>query len=156
VGQVQVQNSACVLPVPDGAVGVNALFGDAMRLLGYRLDQGRDRVEITLFWRSERRMDTDFKVFVHVFDPATGVPAAQDDAMPLRWTYPTSYWALGETVTDPITISIQDVPRGSYGIAVGVYNPATGERLSVLNSGGQLEPDGRLALPRETVEIKGR
>jgi hypothetical protein len=154
VGQVVVQSAPCALAVPEGAVDVNALFGDEMRLLGYRLGREKDSVALTLIWRSERRMEADFKVFVHIFDPATGIPVAQDDAMPLHWTYPTSYWAPGETVTDEISISIEGVPSGMYGLAVGVYDPADGERLPVRDVLDQLQPDGRLVFPRETVEIE--
>ena len=153
VGQVDVQSSPCVLPVPDDAVSANALFGDAMRLLGYRLDQDKDGVELVLLWRPERRVDTDFKVFVHVFDPATGIPVAQDDAMPLRWTYPTTHWAPGERVTDPIWILTRGVAPGAYGVAVGVYDPANGERLPVLDGAGQVQPDGRLVLSTATGRI---
>jgi hypothetical protein len=154
VGKVHIQGTPCVLPVPDDAVGVNALFGDAMRLLGYRLDQETDRLNLTLFWRPERRMGTDYKVFVHVYDSATGVPVAQNDAMPLHWTYPTTYWVPGEVVTDEISISTGGVQRGVYGIAVGVYDPANGERLPVRDDSDQVRPDGRLVFPDETVRIE--
>ena len=38
---------------------MNAVLGDAMRLLGYRLEQGSDELALTLYWRSERRMEDD-------------------------------------------------------------------------------------------------
>jgi hypothetical protein len=98
-------------------------------------------------------METDYKIFVHVFDPATRVPVAQDDAMPRRWAYPTTFWGSGEVVDDLIPISLRGVPAGTYGVAVGVYDPATMERLPVTGGAGQLQPDGRLVLPGETVEM---
>jgi hypothetical protein len=143
-----------MLPVPVGSVGVNARFGETMRLLGYGLDQRSDRVELTLHWRPERRMDTDYKVFVHVFDLSTGIPVAQDDAMPLHWTYPTSYWVLGEVVTDVISISLGQVQPGEYGVAVGVYDPANGERLAVVDRQDQVQPDGRLVLSGQRVRVE--
>jgi hypothetical protein len=143
-------------------VPVGARFGDVLRLLGYQLRQDGEGLHLTLHWRSERRMGTDYKVFVHVFDPATGIPVAQDDAMPLRWTYPTSLWGPGEAVTDVIPISLQGTPAGSYGLAVGVYDPASGdakhrmERLPVVDAGGQSLPDGRLILAGETIRVGER
>jgi hypothetical protein len=154
IEQVEVQASPCVYPVPGDAVDVNALLGETMRLLGYRLDQQADEVVLTLLWRSERRMVTDYKVFVHIFDPGTGIPVAQDDSMPLRWTYPTTYWSPGEVVTDVIPISVEQVPPGAYGIAVGAYDPESGERLTVYDRSGQVQPDGRLVLIGESVRIE--
>jgi hypothetical protein len=154
IDHVEVQASPCVYPVPGDAVAVNALLGDAMRLLGYRLEQQADRVALTLLWRSERRMATDYKVFVHIFDLSTGIPVAQDDSMPLHWTYPTSYWIPGEVVTDVIPISVEQVPHGVYGLAVGAYDPASGERLPVYSSLDQVQPDGRLVLVGESVRIE--
>ena len=101
-------------------------------------------------------MDTDYKVFVHVYDPATQIPVAQDAAMPLRWHYPTGLWASGEVVTDTVPIALGEVPGGDYGLAVGVYDPANMERLEVVDGTGQTQPDGRLVLPGETVRVRGR
>ena len=154
IDRVTVGSATCVLAVPEGAVGVNARFGDAMRLLGYRLDRMGGNVELTLYWRPERRMEADYKVFVHVFPPGTGIPVAQDDAMPLQWRYPTSYWSLDEMVTDVLSISMEQVPPGEYGVAVGVYDPATGERLPVWDSSDNVLLDGRLVFPGEMVRVE--
>ena len=153
VGRVMVSPSPCAFDVPPDVVGVNALFGDDLRLLGYRLRHAGDRLTLTLHWRGERRMEIAYKIFVHVFDPATGVPVAQDDAMPRRWAYPTTFWGPGEVVTDVIPISLEGVRAGTYGVAVGVYDPATMERLPVVDGAGQLQPDGQLVLSGETVEM---
>jgi hypothetical protein len=134
-------------------VGVNAVFGDAVRLVGYRTARDAETLRVTLHWRGERRMAVGYKVFVHVYDPATGIPAAQDDAVPVRWTFPTTLWAPGERVTDEIAISLAGVPPGAYGIAVGVYDPATSDRAAVVDAQGTVQGDGRLVLPGEVVEV---
>jgi hypothetical protein len=125
-----------------------------MRLLGYQVSQERDQLQLTFYWRSERRMNTDFKIFVHVFDPATGIPAAQSDAMPLNWTYPTTYWQLDQTVVDRVVIPLSGVPSGEYGLAVGIYDPTNGERLVVSDRTGQKQADDRLVLIGETIKIE--
>jgi hypothetical protein len=138
-------------------VRVNGLFGDDLRLLGYRLDhvlRQADYLTVTLYWRAERRMETAYKIFVHVFDPATGAPVAQDDAMPRRWAYPTRLWSPGEVVTDAIPIPLEGVPAGAYNVAVGVYDPATTVRLPVIDGAGQIQPDDRLVLPGETIHVE--
>jgi hypothetical protein len=133
---------------------MNAVFGDELRLLGYRLRQDPDRLMLTLYWHAEQRMETDYKIFVHVFDPKTKVPVAQDDAMPHRWGYPTRFWGPGEMVRDDIPIYLQGAPPGEYGVAVGAYDPQTMERLSVMDASGQRYDDGRLELSGETVEVE--
>lgn len=164
VGQVAVMESICefgALPDAADAVPTVALFGDDLRLLGFQRQRDGQRLRLTLYWRSERRMETDYKIFVHVFDPATGVPVAQDDAMPHRWAYPTTFWGPGEVVDDLIPISLAGVQPGAYGIAVGVYDPMTMERLPVADGTGQpstldLQPDGRFVLPGQAVIVEER
>ena len=99
-------------------------------------------------------MDRDYKVFVHVFEPASKVPVVQDDAMPRRGNWPTTFWAPGEIVVDEITISLEGAPAGEYGIAVGVYDPATNERLAVMDRDGRRPADGRLELPGEIIRVE--
>jgi hypothetical protein len=154
VGELMVSRSPCAFDVPPDVVGVNASFGDELRMLGYELRRDGGRLTLKLHWRAEQRMETDYKIFVHVFEPATAIPVAQDDAMPHRWAYPTRFWGLGEVVEDVIPISLQGVPAGAYGVAVGVYDPVTTERLPVVNQEGQLQPDRRLVLPGETIKVQ--
>jgi len=151
---VHVARSPCAFPGPEGAVEVNALFGDEMRLLGYQLERGEGEVVLTLHWRAERRMDVDYKVFVHVTDPTTGIPVAQDDAMPVQWSYPTTYWSPGELITDTIHISLAEVASGTYSVALGVYDPATSDRLALTDRTGQALADRRLVLSGAAVEVE--
>jgi hypothetical protein len=153
VQAVTVQSQVCDLATDPVAADINVLFGDELQLLEYTLRQDERLVEFTPYWRSQRRMDTDYKIFVHIFDSETGEIVAQDDAMPRRWLYPTTLWWPGETVQDPISISMDDASPGTYGIAIGVYEPLTGERLPLVNSYGQLIPDGRVVL-EEVIELK--
>jgi len=80
-------------------------FGGVMRLLGYDLVQTGDELRLTLHWRALSAMTTDYRVFVHLFDPATERIVAQFDGMPLRGAYPTSWWWPGEVLSDQITLS---------------------------------------------------
>ncbi len=108
-----------------------ARFGDDLRLLGYDLTQEGDTLELTLHWQALRRPTAYYKVFVHLFDPQTDAVVAQDDAVPRRWTYPTTWWEAGEVVSDGIPLSVEKVPAGRYRLAVGVYHPEIGDRLPV-------------------------
>ena len=96
-------------------------------------------------------METDYKIFVHIFDPSTGIPVAQDDAMPRRGGLPTRLWAPGDLVTDSFPIEIGGVAPGNYGIAIGVYDPATGERLPLQTAEGELSDDGRFVTGERVI-----
>jgi hypothetical protein len=152
VGHLLVQSMPCSHEIPEEMVALDSLFGTMIRLPGYKLQVEGNELVLDLYWRAEQRMKTDYKIFVHVFDPATGVPVAQDDSMPVRWSYRTTLWGPGESVLDRHRIDLRGVPSGSYGVAVGVYDPATMDRLPVVLA-GESQPDGRLVLPRETVSL---
>ncbi len=129
----------------------NGLFGEQLRLVGYQVEQG-DPAWVTLFWQANQHMDNDYKIFIHIYDLQTAVPVAQDDAMPHRNAYPTRFWGLEEVVDDRIPIYLGGVPAGNYGVAIGVYDSVTGERLTAVDSTGEISPDGRLILP-ETITV---
>ena len=122
-------------------------FGGVMRLLGYDLVQTGDELRLTLHWRALSAMTTDYRVFVHLFDPATERIVAQFDGMPLRGAYPTSWWWPGEVLSDQITLSLAGVPAGNYRLATGVYNPITVTRLQAVDAAGHPLPANRLILP---------
>jgi len=82
-------------------------------------------------------MEVDYAVFVHVIGP-DGRIWAQRDAPPDNGAYPSSRWAVGEVVADPVRVFLpSDLPDGALEIAVGMYRPDTGQRLSVLDDRGQ-------------------
>jgi len=127
----------------------DARFGEQLRLLGYDLAQDGDTLKLTLHWQAIRQPSAYYKVFVHLFDPRTEAIVAQDDAVPRRWTYPTTWWEEGEVVSDEISLSLAEAPSGRYQLAVGVYNPDSGERLTVTDAAGDEQPKGQLVLPEE-------
>lgn len=126
---------------------VDGQFGEAVHLLGYDLKgqptpgQG---LTVTLYWQARTSLDASYSVFVHLVDGA-GTLAAQADGIPANWLRPTTTWREGEIITDEHTLDLPaGLPEGVYQMHVGLYQPE-GQRLPVL-SGGELMPDGRLAL----------
>jgi hypothetical protein len=149
-----VAESSCDDELPPEAIPVGAIFGDQLRLVGYQLSRpDPDFLEVILYWKAEQRMPLDYKIFVHVFDEETAIPVAQDDSIPHRGGYPTNFWAPGEEITDHIPIYLGDVLDGRYGLAVGVYDPITGDRLPVVDRNGNEPQDRRLVFPDEKVEV---
>jgi hypothetical protein len=127
---------------------------DQIRLAGYALQPRAETLDLTLWWVAQRQPQTDYTVFVHLFDLQTEAIPVQHDAMPRQGTYPTSGWLAGEVVSDTISLSLDDVPPGEYRLAVGLYEVTTGDRLPVTAPDGTPLPDGRLVLPDE-IKVSG-
>lgn len=123
-------------------------FGEELVLRGYDLKQSSGSLELTGYWQAQREMEASYKIFVHLVDPSTGEIVEQHDAVPRRWTYPTSRWQPGEVVDDSMVLSMGDVPPGHYELKIGFYDPASGERLPVYDDKGESYPDGVLPLTR--------
>jgi hypothetical protein len=116
-------------------------LGDQVKLMGYGPVSGGvrpgDEIFLTLYWRCTATPPVDYTVFVHLLG-ADGAPVAQADAPPLDGDYPTSVWPPGDILADPHRLQLPaDLLPGSYTIILGLYDPATGARLSVLNEAGQ-------------------
>jgi hypothetical protein len=113
-------------------------FGDAVRLLDYRLSDAvvhpGDELTVTLDWESIAPLADDFTIFVQVIDPRTAQKAAASDQMT-----ETSAWTLGTQIEDMHTMMIaEDAPAGVYALVVGFYQQtASGEfeRLRLVYDG---------------------
>ena len=136
-------------PAAAPSVQVGALLealgagGGPIELLGYHLPPGPwqpgDVLPLTLFWQADEPPAEDYQVFVHLLD-ASGELAAQNDAPPTAGLRPTGGWAPRELVADPHGLWLrgdsQDLPPGEYALHVGMYLPASGERLAIAGGPG--------------------
>jgi hypothetical protein len=154
LGMVRVNQTECRFPVPSGVADVNAFFGGDLRLLGFKYEREARRIALELDWRAERLVGDDYKFYVHLFNPSTGVRAAQHDAMPRDWSYPTSFWDAGEVVSDTIMLSFEDAPPGQYALGVGVYHPQTLERRPVVDCRGAIQPGDQLVLDLPPIVVE--
>jgi 4-amino-4-deoxy-L-arabinose transferase-like glycosyltransferase len=118
---------------------VGALFGEGLHLRGFSQqlqDDGRTLV-ITPSWGVQAAMPGGWFSFVHVLD-AEGRRIAQIDAPIDEGLFDT--WQAGQQFGGPLPIALPpDVPPGPYRVALGVYNPDSGERLP-LQRGDALQP----------------
>jgi len=106
-------------------------------------------VTILMTWPLALRLDSHFAGQDNVDD---GALVAQKDVMPHDWAYPTTWWEVGEVVSDEIALSVECVPPGVYRLGVGIYNSETGERTAIVSRPSHLLADeGRLILPEEVV-----
>ena len=79
---------------------------------------------------------------------------AQDDSLPVLWTYPTGSWQAGETVVDFHSLALPpDLPSGSYEVQVGMYEETTMRRLPVESGGAP--GDDRIVIAHFTLDTDG-
>lgn len=119
-------------------------------LIGYNVDKADlrsgEEIRLTLFWRAEGEMVTDYTVFTHLIDEEGNI-WGQMDSQPLEGDYPTSFWDIGEVIENEYILAInEDAPAGLYRLEVGMYELATRQRLFVLGDDGETKDD-RILLP---------
>lgn len=131
------------LPAPDGWA---AELGDHIALVdaAIRPEQtpaGR-RVQVLVRWYVPvGAPPQDYTTLIHLGQP-DAPPLSTGDSPPLGGAYPTSAWRNGETIDDLYFLPIPPgLPGGRYPVWIGLYDPATGERLPVTVE-GQLQPNG--------------
>jgi len=131
-------------PAPQHPRGDN--LNGQVALVGYDLDQQPDRLTLTLYWRCQARLATDYTTFVHV-QPIAGLAGnavAGMDRPPANGAYPSSLWEPGEVIRDTLQVPLSlQLPAGEYDVVAGLYELATGQRLPVEGS-----TDGSITLTR--------
>ncbi|MCL4466736.1 MAG: glycosyltransferase family 39 protein [Chloroflexi bacterium] len=112
---------------------VGVALGDLVKLAGYEVAGQANPgggLRVDLFWEARGTVSDDLTVFLHLADDK-GLPLAQDDAKPGRGSYPTNTWLPGMIVRDQHNLALPvDLPQGKYHLAVGLYDAASGRRLS--------------------------
>jgi hypothetical protein len=144
---------------------INAHFDSKVELVGYKLTTDvaspqsgilttapNTALRLTLYWRVLAPMETSYTVFTHLLD-ANGQLWAQKDNPPVRGSYPTTEWRVGETIVDKYDIVIPpDAPAGQYELEVGLYDATTGQRLPLLDKTGQRQDERVLLSDRIVVK----
>ena len=106
-------------------------------------------VLVQLEWRATAPVDLRYKTTLQLLDSRNQV-IAQQDAEPLGGARPTDSWTPGETTTDKLGLPVPyGTPPGRYRLILALYDPVTGQRLSV---DSQTAPDtvelGEVIVPR--------
>lgn len=156
LGNVEVVGRPRRYTVPSISRPQRAFLGEGVEFLGYDLKPKRvspgATVELTLYWRARARMETAYTVFTHLLDPSEMV-RGQLDQPPLGGEAPTTTWLPGEVLVDRYVIPIApDAPPGTYRVEIGMYNPATLERLPAFDETGRRLQYDRILL-EDTVEV---
>jgi len=140
-------HDVCLYRIEQGTgpeVGLDARFGESLVLSGYDLTLTRDgpgegafRLGLFLHWEATSALTESYKVFVHVVD-GNGALIAQDDSVPVLWTYPTNRWEAGSRVVDFHTARLPaEVTAGDVTVYVGLYPEADpARRLGMVTEDG--------------------
>ncbi len=129
--------------VPDP---LEADFGGQLRLLGYShlspLDDGAETLSVRLYWQALTEPEPLIR-FVQLVGP-DGRLYGQQDSAPDRDQYPTQLWQPGEIVMETVAFPVRpDRPAGAYRLHLGLYRPASGQRLGLASGADHVE----IALP---------
>jgi 4-amino-4-deoxy-L-arabinose transferase-like glycosyltransferase len=114
-------------------------FEEGITLLGYDLQAPSVRpgetMTVTLYWRASEAITTSYKVSLQLLTPELRM-AAQDDSVPVHWTYPTTAWLPDEIISDEhvLTINSLAVP-GRHVLVAVLYEEKSGRRLWVEQAG---------------------
>jgi len=112
---------------------------DTIRLTGFQLGALTPaRLEFTLAWQSDQKPHQDYTVFAQLLDGSQNL-ATSFDRPPLDGAYPTSIWLPGQTIIDPHYIPLDSVAPGEYRLVVGLYDPATQQRLKMVGGADFVE-----------------
>ena len=125
-------------------------LADGVQLAGFRIADEKasfagdelifhpgETLFLRLYWRAGGPAQAPYTVFTHLVGP-DGRLYAQWDNPPVQGSYPTTDWQAGEMIVDAYSLPIApDAPPGDYRLWVGMYNPSTGERLSLLDDTGR-------------------
>ncbi len=133
-----------------------ATFGpDAViRLLAYSLQPGRESFEVSLTWRGDAPGAGDGIVFVHLYNSINAEPVAQTVRRPVGGVLPPGNWLPG-VIRDVVTVSLpEDLPPGTYPVAIGLFDADTGARYPAAGAGA--DQDGRLFIGEIEVEESTR
>jgi 4-amino-4-deoxy-L-arabinose transferase-like glycosyltransferase len=125
-------------PVPTGkSVGAGILLADARTEVRH-LHAG-PVVRLALTWAAGQPLQEDLKISARLVD-AAGQVVAQDDRVPVHFTYPTTAWVPGERIVDVYDLSLpSNTPGGDFSPLLVLYRAADGSEV------------GRVQLPPVTV-----
>jgi hypothetical protein len=132
------------LPTPE--FRTEGCFGDRLCVLGYDVGCRHDYLDFVFYWRAARLMEQDYVMSTRLVDPSSGAVVWQNDAAPREWSYPTTWWDIGEVVSDTISCDLSGVPDGRYQLTIVVYEPRSGEVLTASSTGQLRQSAGQVLL----------
>lgn len=134
-------------------------LGNELWLEGYDISypqplRPKDMIKLTLFWRAQKPLAANYKVFNQSFY-GNGTMIAQRDGYPVCDTRETWRWDPGELIEDEYDIPVQaDAPDGLYPLYTGMYVEETGVRLPIIDAAGNPTPETQIHLTDIRVGVE--
>jgi hypothetical protein len=130
IGPITINEPERSFTPPELTHPVNQQLGDVATLLGAILTDDHLPSSVHLIWRAEAETAVSYRVFLHLIGP-DGQIVSQSDGEPAHWQRPTTGWLPGEIIIDERTLFWPDtLPAAEYRLLAGLYDPATGRRLT--------------------------
>ncbi len=154
LGMVKVEGRPRQFTPPPIEYPLIAQLGESVKFLGYQLSaeavKPGQTLHLTLYWQALAEMSTSYTVFTHLLDKDNHI-WGQKDSLPGDGTLPTTGWLRGEVIADEYDILVQpEAPTGEYILEIGMYEATMGQRLQVVDEGGDSLGD-RIILGRIRV-----
>ncbi|MDP2659783.1 MAG: DUF2142 domain-containing protein [Dehalococcoidia bacterium] len=136
--RVELVSQAEVAAIPHR---LDVKYGDAVQLLGYRIDNPvvgpGQPLEITLFWLALAPSASDYTVYVHAFDAWRNALGGFDGVLEKR--YPTSAWMTGDVLKETYALPLAEPQErpSSIRIEVGLYIDPSLEALPAYDAQGR-------------------
>jgi len=139
VGSLHIDMPPRETQFPPHITRVEQVLDGFVALIGYQVEvRSEQAISVTLYWRAQAETTISYKVFVHLID-AQGHPLTQSDAIPARWTRPTTGWLPPEVIADVHTLVIPaNLAAGEYRLVVGLYDPLSGRRAITAEGAEQI------------------
>jgi hypothetical protein len=90
------------------------------------------RLTIDLTWQPDLEPQGDYRLFVHVMDDLSQPPLLQADQRLGGGALPPGNLLPGE-LRESLTFDLAALPGGTYRVAIGFYDPISGERMTALD-----------------------
>jgi hypothetical protein len=127
--------------VPPDLTPVGAVFGNAIELVGYRLEPAQlvpnHFARVTFYWRARGELAEPWHVFVHLDETNGSGGRINRDHDPAGGRYPTDAWRAGDLIQDPIVFPVGTSPLYLF---VGFFSQ--GEMRLPLTNVGRGRDDG--------------
>jgi hypothetical protein len=105
---------------------------------------------VELTWQSTGDAYGDYRFFLHIYANSDEAPLAQIDGYSRHGIAPPANWHIG-TERERFVVNLAELQSGSYDIAIGFYEPNTGERLTPSSSELEISADrlwiGNIEIP---------
>jgi hypothetical protein len=119
-----------------------ARFSNGLELLATQsITLPPNQPHLMLYWRATQSLTQNLTVFIHL-RAADGFVRGQADGLPVSGHSPMTTWQVGQVVQDIHLIPLLEHDH----LAVGLYDPTTNRRLTVISAQGKPLPDDLLII----------